>query len=60
MAGGADSFLPPKFTNVVDKDPRIVKNDEDDMEFASRPSAMPKVGKNEMTLKHTGGSGGEK
>lgn len=56
MPGGADNFLPPKTTNVVDKDPRIVKNDEDYMGMASRPSAMPKVGKNEMNLKHVSGS----
>jgi len=59
MPGGADNFLPPKFSQVVDKDPRIVKNDEDDMELASRPSALPKNIKNEMTIKHVSGSSGE-
>lgn len=60
MPGGADSFLPPKFTNVVEKDPRIVKNDEDFMEMASRPSAMPKTIRSDfMGLKHVSSSNGK-
>lgn len=49
----ADKFLPPAYsTTPNDKDPRIVRVNEDYAEIGSRSATMPKPGKNDMTIRH--------
>jgi hypothetical protein len=42
----------PKYNQLIDKDPQIVKIDLDVVEFSARKTAMPAAVKNSMTIKH--------
>jgi hypothetical protein len=48
----ADRFPGPKYNRLIERDPMIVKVNEENPEFGARPSAMPKNIKNEMSIKH--------
>lgn len=45
-------FPAPTYNTIPDKDSQIVRVDLDNMEVASRPSAMPKSIKNSMTIRN--------
>jgi hypothetical protein len=49
--------LYPRFDNLIEKDSQIVKIDLDYTDIASRPTALPKSIKNQMTIKHVPGKG---
>jgi len=46
------SFPAPKYNQLIERDPQIVKVDLDVVEFSARKSAMPSNIKNSMTIKH--------
>ena len=50
----ADNKFPnvPKYNQLIEKDPQIVKIDMDITEFGARKSAQPTNVKNSMTIKH--------
>lgn len=45
-------FPSPAYNTIPDSDPQIKRVDLDNMEVASRPSAMPKGVKNDFRIQH--------
>ena len=48
----AGKFPWPYLNKIVEEDPQIIKVPMDNMEWASRKSALPKDIKNNMSLEH--------
>lgn len=50
------SAINPYVNDTRETDPLIMRVPMDTMDIGARPSGLPKVGKNGMTIQHVGGS----
>lgn len=54
MTSFNSKFPGPKYNNIIENDPQIVKINETHMDWGARPSAMPKSIKNNQVIEHVG------